>query len=217
LDVLGGAPYLADELHVTVLNTVVDHLDVVTSTLVANPLTASIAIALSGDALEDVLDVGPGLLITTGHERGAISGTLLTTRDTRADEADVLASKILGAAVGVREVRVTTVDDDIAGVKEGQNLLNPVVDSLTSLDQEHDTARRLELADELLNSLGADNGLALSLVFQESVDLGDGSVEGADGEAVVSHVQNKVLSPMKRVSMSYHWHCQVNGSWVKLT
>jgi hypothetical protein len=205
---LGKSSYLADELHVTVLNTVVDHLDVVTSTLVANPLTASLAVTLGGDALEDILDMRPGLLVTTGHERGAVSGTLLTTGDTGADEADVLASKILGAAVGVGEVRVTTVDDDVAGVKEGQDLLNPVVDSLASLDQEHDTAGRLELADELLDAVGADNGLALGLVLEESVDLGDGSVEGADGEAVVSHVQNKVLSPVKRMSMSCYWQGQ---------
>jgi hypothetical protein len=203
LDILGSAPYLADELHVTVLNTVVDHLDVVTSTLVANPLTASIAIALSGDALEDVLDVGPGLLITTGHDGGAVSGTLLTTGDTRADESDLLLGKVLGAAVGVGEVGVTTVDDDVARVKEREDLLDPVVDSLASLDQKHDTAGRLELADELLDAVGANNGLALGLVLEESVDLGDGSVESADGEAVVSHVQNKVLSPVRRVSTSY--------------
>ncbi|KAI6759042.1 hypothetical protein HG531_014038 [Fusarium graminearum] len=148
---------LQDELHVTVLNTVVDHLDVVTSTLIANPLTASITIALSGDALENVLDVRPGLLVTTGHDGGAVSGTLLTTRDTRTDEADALLGKVLGAAVGVGEVRVTTVDDDVAGVKERQDLLNPLINSLASLDKEHDTAGRLELADKLLNAVGANN------------------------------------------------------------
>lgn len=193
-------PYLANELHVTVLNTVVNHLDVVTSTLVADPLTAGLAVALGSDGLEDVLDVRPGLLVTTGHDGGAISGTLLTTRDTRADKADVLASKILGAAVGVGEVRVTTINDDVALSKERQELLNPVIDSLAGLDEEHDAAGGLELANKLLDAVGADNGLALGLVFQESVDLGDGSVEGADGEAVVGHVQNKVLSPARCVS-----------------
>jgi hypothetical protein len=47
---------LADQLHVTVLNTVVDHLDVVSSTLVADPLAAGLAVRLCGDRLEDVLD-----------------------------------------------------------------------------------------------------------------------------------------------------------------
>lgn len=47
--------HLADQLHVTVLNTVVDHLDVVTGTLVTNPLAAGLAVGLCGDGLEDIL------------------------------------------------------------------------------------------------------------------------------------------------------------------
>lgn len=50
-DVVG----LADQLHVTVLDTVVDHLNVVTSTFVTDPLAAGLAVRLSGDGLEDVL------------------------------------------------------------------------------------------------------------------------------------------------------------------
>ena len=48
---------LADQLHVTVLDTVVDHLDVVASTLVTDPLAAGLAIGLGRDGLEDVLFV----------------------------------------------------------------------------------------------------------------------------------------------------------------
>ena len=57
-----GTTYLANQLHVTVLNTVVHHLDVVTGTLVSDPLAAGLAVRLGGDGLEDVLDVWPGLL-----------------------------------------------------------------------------------------------------------------------------------------------------------
>lgn len=119
--------YLADELHVTVLNTVVNHLDVVTSTLVTDPLTAGLAIRLGGDALEDILDVRPGLGVTTGHDRGTVTGTLLTTGDTSSDVADTLGGKVLGAAVGVGVVGVTTVDDDVAGLGTGlEELLDEV-------------------------------------------------------------------------------------------
>lgn len=196
------ATHLADQLHVTVLDTVVHHLDVVTSTLVADPLAAGLVVALGGNALEDVLDVGPGLLITTGHHRGAVAGTLLTTRDTGADKAEALGLEVLGSAVGVGEVRVTTVDDDVALLQEGQQGLDPVVDGLASLDEEHDTAGLLELGDELLVRVGTDDRLALGLVLQEFVDLGDGSVVGTDGEAVVGHVHDQVLAPVQRVSIT---------------
>lgn len=158
--VVWSQAYLADQLHVTVLNTVVDHLDEVTSALVTNPVAAGLAVALGGDALEDVLDVGPGLLVTTGHERGAVTGTLLTTGDTAADEADALLGEVLGAAVAVGEVGVTTVNDDITLLKVGQERLDELVNGLSSHDQEHDTTGALQLGAELLNGVGTDDGLA---------------------------------------------------------
>lgn len=191
-----GATDLADELHVTVLNTVVDHLDVVASTLVTDPLAAGLAIALGSNGLEDVLDVGPGSLVTTGHERRAVAGTLLTTRDTGTNEVEALGGKVLCPAVAVGEVRVTAINDDVALLEEGEEGLDPVIDGLAGLDEEHDAAGGLELGDELLGGLGTNNRLALGLVGKEVVDLGNGTVEGADGEAMVGHVEDQVLTPI---------------------
>lgn len=137
-----------------------NHLDVVTSTLVTDPVTASLTIALSSDALEDILDVGPGGLVTTGHEGGTVTGTLLTTRDTTTDEADALLVEVLGAAVAVGEVRVTTVNDDITLLKERQKGLDEVIDGLAGHDQEHDATGTLQLGAELLNGVSTNDGLA---------------------------------------------------------
>jgi hypothetical protein len=147
-------------LHVTVLNTVVDHLDVVTGTLVTDPVTARLAVALGSDALEDILDVGPGLLVTTGHEGGTVTGTLLTTGDTRTDETDTLGGEVLSAAVGVGEVRVTTVDDDISLFKVWKDGLDEVIDGLTGHDKEHNATGLLQLGAELLDGVSTDDGLA---------------------------------------------------------
>lgn len=152
--------YLTDQLHVTILDTVVDHLDVVAGTLITDPVAASLTFALGGNALEDILNERPGLLVTTGHERGTVTGTLLTTRDTATDEADALLGKVLGTAVAVGEVGVTTINDDIALLKVGQERLNELVDGLSSHNQEHDTAGTLQLSAELLNGVSTDNGLA---------------------------------------------------------
>jgi len=72
--------------------------------------------------------------------------------------------------------------------------LDEVVDSLTSLDKHHHASRFLELLDKVLNALSTDDGLALGFVGQKAVNLGDCAVEGDDGEAVVSHVENEVLA-----------------------
>ena len=141
-----------------------DHLDVVTGTLVTDPVAAGLTVALGGDALEDVLDVGPGVLITTGHERGSVTGTLLTTGDTATDEVDALAGEVLGAAVAVGEVGVTTVNDDITLLEERQKGLDEVIDGLAGHDKEHDTTGALELGAELLDGVSTDNGLACPIV-----------------------------------------------------
>lgn len=212
--------HFTDELHVTVLNTVVNHLDEVTSPLVTNPVTAGLTVVtLGGNALEDVLDVGPGLLMTTGHERGAVTGTLLTTGDTATDKAEALLGEVLGTAVAVGEVRVTTIDDDVTLVEVRQKGLDELINGFASHDQEHDTAGTLELGAELLDGVSTDNGLAwrapisilnttmmshplypltlsltLGLIVEETVDLGGGTVVGADSVAVIRSVEDQVLT-----------------------
>jgi hypothetical protein len=135
----------------------VDHLDVVTGTLVTDPVAAGLAVALGGDALEDVLDVGPGGLVTTGHEGRTVTGTLLTTGDTTADEVDALLGEVASAAVAVGVVRVTTVNDDITLLQERQEGLDEVIDGLASHDEKHDAAGTLEVLAELLDGVSTNN------------------------------------------------------------
>jgi hypothetical protein len=205
--------HLRDKLHVTVFDTVVDHLDVVTRTLcdselacksteakvyptVTDPLAAWLAVALRRYRLQHILDVRPCLFVATRHNGRAISSTLLTTRHTSADEADTLPSEVLSPAIGVWIMRVATIDDDIALLNAalGKEELYELVDSLASLDKQHHTPRRLELLHKLFDAVGADNRLALGFVLQETIDLGNCAVEGNDGEAVVGHVEDQVLT-----------------------
>lgn len=152
--------YLADQLHITIFNTVVDHLDVVTSTLVTDPVTARLTIRLGSNALEDVLDVWPSLFIATRHERRTIASTFFTTGNTSSDESDALLSEVLGSSVAVRVMGVTTINDDITLLDERKQLLNEVVDGRTSHDQEHDTAGLLELGDKLFDGVSTNDRLA---------------------------------------------------------
>jgi hypothetical protein len=135
----------------------VDHLDVVASTLITNPLAAGLAIRLGSNGLEDVLDERPRLLVTTGHQRGAVAGTLLTTRDTGADEADTLGVEVLCAAGGVWEMRVAAINDDVALLEVGEESLDEVIDGLAGHDEEHDAAGRLKLGAELLDGVSTDD------------------------------------------------------------
>jgi len=191
-DVVG----FADQLHVAILNTVVDHLDVVTSTLVTNPLAAGFAVRFRGDGLENILDVWPRLLVTTRHNAGAITGALFTSRDTTADKTNTLFGQVLCTAVGIGVVGVTTINDDVtlldATLVEEQ--LNEVIDRLSSHDEHHHAAGLLQLLHELLDGVCANNRLALSLIVQEPIDLCDGSIESNNSESMVSGIEDQVLT-----------------------
>lgn len=154
-----------------------DHLNVVAGTGLTDPVTARLTLGLSSGLLcnpilvnscvcrskrcwkltEDLLNVGPGGIRTTGHKRRTVSGTLLTTRDTRADKQETLGLELMGSSDRVGVVGVTTVNDDVTLLEVRLELSNEVVDGLTSLDEEDDSPRPLELSAELLNGVGADD------------------------------------------------------------
>ena len=135
--------------------TVVDHFHVVSCTVLSDPITAGLAVDLSRGGLENLLDVRPRGGRTTGHERGAVAGALLTARNTGADEEKALGLELLRAADRVGVVGVTTVNDDIALLKERHELVNESIDGGTSLDEEDNLARALELRDKLLDRVRA--------------------------------------------------------------
>jgi hypothetical protein len=57
-------------------------------------------------------------------------------------------------------VGVTTVNDDIALLQEGEERLDEVIDGLAGHDEEHNATGALELGAELLDGVSTDNGLA---------------------------------------------------------
>lgn len=134
-----------------------NHLDVVSSSLISNPLATWLSVRLGRDGLEDVLDVRPRSLVSSWHDGWSVTGTLLASRNTGTDKVDALLGEVLGAAGGVWVVGVTSINNDIALLKVWEESLNEVVDWLSGHDEKHDTAWGLELSTELLNGVSTLN------------------------------------------------------------
>lgn len=132
-----------------------DHLDVVTGTIFTDPVTAGLTLCLCSGLLEDLLDCGPGGGVSTRHQRRTIPGPLFTTRHTGPNEQQALSRELLDTACGVGVMGVTTVDDDVTLLEMRLELLDESVDGGTSLDEEDNLARGLELCDELLDRVCA--------------------------------------------------------------
>lgn len=86
-------------LHVSILDSIVDHLDVVTSSVLPNPVTAWLLADLSGDPLEDGLDVFPSLRVSPRHEGGAVASTVLSPAHPAANKEQTLLSKGLSTTL----------------------------------------------------------------------------------------------------------------------
>lgn len=76
----------------------------------------------------------------------------------------------------------------------GEEGLDEVIDRLSGHDQHHNTARLLQLGHEFFDGVCALDGLALGLIGQEVVDLGDSSVEGNDIETMIRSVEDQILT-----------------------
>ena len=96
--------YFADELHVTIFNSVVYHLDVMPSSFVTHPVAARLIVGFGSNGLENVLDVWPGFFISTWHQAGTVSSSFFSSRDSRSHEPDPFFPKVLGSTIGVRVV-----------------------------------------------------------------------------------------------------------------
>ncbi len=188
-DVVG----LADELHIAVLDAVVDHFHVVARTAGTDVGDAGLAIDFGGNGFEDGLHHIPSGERSAGHDGGAFAGTFFTARDARADETQTFFREIGIATLGVGVERVAAIDDDIALVEERDELLDDRVHGPTGFHHDLDFARSGERLHELLEGLGADEFFA-RVSRDEFIGGGSGAVVNADLKAARFHVENEILA-----------------------
>jgi hypothetical protein len=127
-----------DELHDAVLDAVVDHFHVVARRARAQVRHAGFAVHLGGHGLQDGLYPRVGHRLAARHDAGAEPGALLAARHAHAEEVNVFAGQVFDAAVGVGEVGVAPVDEDVALVELGQELFDDRIDGFARRHQQHD-------------------------------------------------------------------------------
>ena len=88
-------------LHVSILDSIVDHLDVVSGSILADPVAARLLPDLGRDALEDGFDVFPRLCVSPRHEGGTVASAVLSPTHSTADKEETLLSEELGTTLQV--------------------------------------------------------------------------------------------------------------------
>mmetsp|Transcript_3825 Transcript_3825/g.8257 ORF Transcript_3825/g.8257 Transcript_3825/m.8257 type:complete len:521 (+) Transcript_3825:110-1672(+) len=190
---------LTDALHVRVLDTVVDHLDVVAGARASDVGGAGASLGLGSDLLNDGLDQVVSLARATGHERGAVTCALLTAGDTHGEVHNALLLAGLATADGVLEPFVTTVNKNVTLLEVLKEEVDAGINGGTSLHEEHNLTGLGEGVDELLGVLVALEvggvGAELLLSARDAlINLRGGAVAHGDGEALLGNVEGEVLA-----------------------
>ena len=143
-DVLEDVVGLGDQLHVAVLDSIVNHLDVVAGAALSDVGDARTGVRLRRHLLEDGLDALVGLARSAGHHGRTVAGALLAAGHAHAHVEQTLLGQLRLATLRVGVHLVAAVDDEITGLEQIGKTGNDGVDGSAGLHQHDDGARLLQ-------------------------------------------------------------------------
>ena len=181
-----------DELHVGIFDAVVHHLHVVAGALRADVGAAGHAVDLGRHLGQHRRDAVPGFAIAAGHHARTFERAFLAAGNAHADEADLFRFAGSVAPRGVGEQRVAAVDDDVALLEMGQELVDHVVDRLAGLDHDEDGARLGDAGDKLWQRLGREEAAFAAVLRHELVGPLGIAVEHRDAEPMPRRVSRQI-------------------------
>jgi hypothetical protein len=184
------------KLHITIFDSVVNHLDVVSRSNRSDVSSAGFISDLCGTLGHDGSNEVPGRSGTTGHERRSVTGTLFSSRNSHTDKLQALLGEFLSTTDSVGVPFVTTINNDIILLQKGNKLSNGIIDGLSGLHQKDNFAGLGELFAKVGGSVGSNQGkITLGLGASDSGgNLGGRTVADTNLKAVFGHVEGKVLS-----------------------
>src|SRR5208283_1440929 len=188
-DLLEDGVGFADELHVPVLDPVVHHLDVMASAVRAHVAATGLVIDLGGNLLEDGRYDFPGAVRTARHERRAFERAFLPAGDAHAQVVKPQLGHFLLATLRVSVQRVAAIDDDVALLQLGNQLLDDRIDRSAGLDHDHDLARARQALDQLLDGAGGRDALAPGAARRELLGHRYGAVENRNRKAFAFQIE----------------------------
>lgn len=175
-------------MYVIVFDIVVYYFDVVISIFVINLFIVSFIIVFGSNVLEDVFDEGLGWFIIIGYDGGVVVGIFFIIGDIGIDEVEIFGGKVFCFLVGVGEMWVIVIDDDVISFEKGKEGFDLVIDSFVGLDEKYDVVGVFEFFNEFFGRVSVDNVFVFGFVGKEVVDFGNGMVESVNGEVMVGYV-----------------------------
>ncbi len=185
---------LGDQLHVGVLDAVVDHLHEVTGPVGSDVDATGLTVDLCRDGLEDGSELGVRLVGASRHDARPVERTFLAAGHTGADKMQTVLAQRLLAASGVGVMRVTAVDDDVVRLEQWDELVDHGVRRRPRLDHDDHGTRLLQRGHEVGHRVARYERALVPGLFDQAVRLRRRPVVYGNRVAVPSQVPGQVAA-----------------------
>ena len=185
---------LGDELHIGILNAVVDHFDIVPRASGADVGTAGLVVLRPGrDGLQDGAHRAVSLPGSAGHDGGTPAGSLLAAGDAHAEVVYPRLRQRFGPAVRVLKIGVAPVHDNIPPLQEGKELLQHRIHRRPGLDHQKHLPGALQRGDQRLQAVKPGQ-VFVGMLPQHPVRHLRAAVVARHTEAVVRHIERQAAA-----------------------
>src|SRR4029077_8827663 len=183
-----------DELHVAVLDAVVNHFDVVTGAIRSHVAATRFAIDLFSDSAKDWRDYFPGFARTNGHQRRTFERAFLSTGNTASDEMNPATFEIFAAPLRIGEQRITAVDNDVAFFEKWCEFADYLIDRIAGFDHDHGFARFFKRTDKFFKRARRLDIFSFGTTGCEFLSYLCGPIKNGDRKSLGIHIQDEVFA-----------------------
>ncbi|MNN01267.1 hypothetical protein D3C81_1138780 [compost metagenome] len=179
----------ANQLHIAIFDAVMHHFHVMSGSVRTNICTARIAVHFCGNCRQNRFNQLISGFLATRHDGWSFQGAFFTARYPCTDKAESFSFQFFAAALRIREVCVTPIDDNVPLIQVWQQLFDRAVCGRTGLYHDKNFARRFQRVHELFDGKRADQVLAFGFVIEQVMRFFRGAVKYRHGKAPAFNIK----------------------------
>src|SRR3989338_5887127 len=170
------------------------HLDIVTRSSATYPITARLSLFSFGrDRLENIFDMRPRVMISSGHEGRTEPGPHLAARNAATDKQNAFMLQLVAPPFGVWKVTVAPVNKTASCLEVRKTLVNELIHRIARFDHAHPTPRPFELPEKFFQGPCPFHLCTFGRTLQKCIHLRRRPIETNYFKMVIVHVHDEIL------------------------
>uniref|UniRef100_A0A0A0KUU0 Uncharacterized protein n=1 Tax=Cucumis sativus TaxID=3659 RepID=A0A0A0KUU0_CUCSA len=196
---------LRNELHITIFNTIMHHLNEISGTPFTYVSNTRTIINLSSYLLENILNIRISLKRSSRHQRGTMTSTIFTTRNPHPKIKNPSFRSLRNSTLSILIPLITTINDCITRLQVVRQGSNGLIDGQTSLNEDDNRSRTLNRENKITRIVltkKREITFVMGAIYS-LINLGSGAIVNGNGEAFLSDVEGEVLAHDGQAGKAY--------------